>query len=171
LLDVTRLQQGRLDLHPEPVDLIDLARQALAHCQHLPEYTPRHRLTLEGPESLAGVWDSTRLDQVLMNLLSNALKYSPDGGEVRVAIRRVGEQAEIAIRDDGLGMTPEARAALFRPFARAEAIRPGISGLGLGLYITAQLVEQHRGSLALESEPGRGCTVTVRLPLPPAATG
>jgi PAS domain S-box-containing protein len=165
LLDVARLQQGRLELRSEPVDLADLARQALARCEHLPERLPQHVLVLDAPSPVQGAWDPARLEQVLINLLSNALKYSPAGGEVRIVVRRQGQQAELAVHDAGVGMTAAEQAALFRPFARGEGVRQRISGLGLGLFISKQIIEQHQGTLTVESEPGRGSTVTLRLPV------
>ena len=120
---------------------------------------------------MIGVWDPARLDQVLTNLVSNALKYSPDGGEVRVRLRadRRAGRAELAVSDAGVGMTAAERAELFRPFARGAAGGRGIGGVGLGLYIAARIVDGHGGTIAVESEPGRGSTFTVRLPLAPPA--
>jgi signal transduction histidine kinase len=170
LLDSSRIQQGRLDLHPEPADLAALARHVLARFEHAAERLPTHRLMCDAPEPLLGTWDTTRLDQVLTNLISNALKYSPNGGEVGVRVRQVGDLAEVVVSDQGVGIPADARATLFRPFARGNATARNIPGAGLGLYIAARITERHGGSITVQSEPGVGSTFTVRLPLaPPAA--
>ncbi|HEY8490670.1 MAG TPA: ATP-binding protein, partial [Dehalococcoidia bacterium] len=167
LLDASRIQQGRLELRPEPLDLRHLASEVLARFDHAPERTGAHRLVLDAPEPVSGSWDPARLDQVLSNLLSNALKYSPQGGPIRLSVRARGGWAEVAVADQGLGIPPEEQPNLFRPFARGATARRAVGGEGLGLYITQQIVQRHGGSIALTSEPGRGTTVTVRLPLTP----
>ncbi|MDI3339838.1 MAG: GAF domain-containing protein [Sphaerobacter sp.] len=167
LLDASRIQQGRIDLRPEPVVLNELARRVLARFEHAPERTPRHTLALEAPEQIVGIWDPDRLEQVLTNLVSNALKYSPDGGEVRLRLGRSGDEAELTVSDQGIGIAPADQARLFQPFTRAERARQLASGTGLGLYITQRIVREHGGTIALESTPGQGTTVTVRLPIAP----
>ncbi len=164
LLDVSQLQEGWLALRPEPVDLVALAREVLANFAEAPERTATHALTLDAGDSLHLGADPIRLEQILTNLISNALKYSPEGGEVRCTIRRDADWAMLTVRDHGLGIASEAQSQLFEPFARAAPER-AIQGLGLGLYITRELVERHGGTIALDSIPGAGTTVTVRLPL------
>jgi PAS domain S-box-containing protein len=167
LLDVSRLQQGGLELRPEPVDLAELARRALARGEEAPERTARHTVALDAPAPVVGRYDPARLEQVLTNLLSNALKYSPAGGEVRVGVRRDGAWAVLAVSDQGLGIAPEEQVALFRPFGRGASVGQSIPGIGLGLYISAQIVAQHGGTIGLQSTPGAGSTFTVRLPVRP----
>jgi signal transduction histidine kinase/HAMP domain-containing protein len=164
LLDVSHLHQGRLNLRPEPVDLHALASEVLARFSQAPELTDRHQLALAAPQPVRGVWDASRLDQVLTNLISNALKYSPEGGEVRVSITATDAWAEIAVSDQGIGIPPAEQAKLFQPFARGETARQRFAGTGLGLYISAQIVERHGGTLTVQSEPGVGSIFTVRLP-------
>ncbi|MCC6628263.1 MAG: PAS domain-containing sensor histidine kinase [Chloroflexi bacterium] len=166
LLDVARLQQGRLELRLESIDIVDLVRQAVARAPLLPEHLPTHELALDAPPMLIGRGDPDRLDQVLTNVLSNALKYSPDGGTVRVIVRALGETAEVTIVDEGVGVDDSELVDLFQPFARGAAVRGRFSGLGLGLYISAQIMEQHRGTLSLQCALHRGCIATIRLPLP-----
>jgi signal transduction histidine kinase len=165
LLDVTRLQQGRLIVRPEAMDLVALVRQAVARAPLLTEFQPNHEVVLDAPAVLNGHWDPDRLDQVLTNVLSNALKYSPNGGPIRVSVRRLGTMAEVTVHDQGLGLDERDLADLFQPFARGEAARGRISGLGLGLFISAQIVEQHGGTLTLSGVPGDGSIATIRLPL------
>lgn len=164
LLDASRIQQGRLDLQPEPVNLVAMVKRALVRFEHAPERTPRHRLVLDAPEPVIGIWDPDRLDQVLTNLISNALKYSPEGGEVRVTLRRDGERVTITVSDQGIGISAQDQARLFQPFTRSEAARRSASGTGLGLYITRRIVTRHGGDITLQSEPGVGTTVQVTLP-------
>ncbi|WP_083856751.1 sensor histidine kinase [Nitrolancea hollandica] len=164
LLDASRLQQGRLELRTEPYDLREIGGEILARFQDAPERTEHHRLTLDAPAPVIGLIDPARLDQVLTNLLSNALKYSPGGGEVRLGIHQCGDQALITVSDQGIGITPAEQTRLFQPFSRGDAVR-GISGTGLGLYISRQIVERHGGTITAESQPGTGSTFNVRLPL------
>jgi signal transduction histidine kinase len=165
LLIASRSQQGRLDLRPERFDLVALAVEIAERCAYMPERTAEHRLVLEAPAPVEGTWDRDRLDQVLTNLVSNALKYSPAGGTVLVRVERRDEEVEVTVGDEGLGISPEEQGALFQPFVRAAATNEQVGGTGLGLYIVRQIVEAHGGSAALESAVGKGTTVTVRLPL------
>ncbi|HEX5163860.1 MAG TPA: ATP-binding protein, partial [Thermomicrobiales bacterium] len=165
LLDATRIQQGRLELRPEPVDLVDLARQALGRFESAAQQAPVHTLRLDAPEPIIVEIDPDRIDQVITNLISNALKYSPDGGDVGVAVRRIDSVAEIAVSDAGIGISQAEQATLFQPFARGDVARQSIGGTGLGLFISAEIVERHGGTIEVESTPGHGSTFTVRLPL------
>jgi PAS domain S-box-containing protein len=167
LLDASRIQRDRLDLRREPVDLSELARKVLNRFEQSTELHDNHVLTLDAPAPVTGSWDIDRLDQVLTNLLSNAIKYSPDGGEVRLRVRQADSEAEIIVTDNGIGIAQAEQAELFQPFIRGAAAR-SITGTGLGLYITGQIVERHGGRIQVESEPGKGSAFIVRLPLDPA---
>jgi PAS domain S-box-containing protein len=164
LFDVSQLQLPGVALRRERVDLAALARRVVEQAEHAPERTTAHRLTLEedGPVWIEG--DPRRLEQVMTNLIGNALKYSPDGGVVRCAIGQDGHRAWLAITDQGLGIAPEAQGTLFQPFARAVHAGRDIDGTGLGLYIARELVERHGGSIAFSSVPGEGTTFRVSLP-------
>ncbi len=165
LLVASRSQQGRLDLRLDAFDLAALAAEIRERFEHAPERTARHTLALEAPAPVGGTWDCDRLDQVLTNLVSNALKYSPAGGRVLVRVTRCGDEAEVAVSDEGLGIPPEEQPSLFQPFVRASTTNEQIGGTGLGLYIVRQIVEAHGGAITLHSAAGRGTTVTIRLPL------
>lgn len=164
LLDVSRIQQGHLVLRRQRTDLTERATMILRQFELSPERTPAHRLVLDAPGPIEGHWDQLRLDQVMTNLISNALRYSPQGGEVRVTLRVHDEMAEIAVRDDGIGIALEEQVHLFQPFARSSRGQQ-IGGSGLGLYIARQIVEQHGGTIGVRSAPGVGSTFIVRLPL------
>ena len=167
LLDLTRLQMGRsLDLDPQPMDLVSLAGRVVSEYQ---QTTDRHviELDLEAP-TLEGVWDAQRLERVLANLFSNAIKYSPDGGTITVTLRHEtddrGSWAIVRVRDRGIGIPAQDVASIFQRFHRGSNVAGRISGTGLGLAGAQQIVELHRGSISVESEPGSGSIFTLRLP-------
>lgn len=170
LLDASRFQQGRLDLNLEACDLTALAGEVLAAFRTAPERTPRHSFRLVAPGPVVGQWDRARLDQVLTNLVSNALKYSPEGGEVCVEVRAMpDDRADLLVRDQGIGIPPEEQPQLFQPFARGASSHGQIGGTGLGLYIVRQILEGHGGTIAVASVPGHGTTFSASLPLAAAA--
>lgn len=157
LLDVARLEAGRLRLAPEPLDLAELAAQGDIALRAEPA----------GP--LRVVADAHRIRQVLFNLLSNATKFTPRGGSVLVRAGAEGNEARVRVEDTGRGLNPEQLARLFKPSSRvAEAEGEGTSGTGLGLSISNGLVEAHGGPIWAES-PGRGRGAAFTLALPLAA--
>jgi signal transduction histidine kinase len=164
LLDFSRVVAGRLRIAPRPVDLVGLARQVVEAQQMT---TAAHQLILDAPPRVQGIWDPDRLAQVLTNLVSNAIKYSPEGGNVWVRLRPLDDEVEISVTDQGVGMTPEERARPFEPFARLERTR-SLKGVGLGLFIAKGIVEAHGGRIWAESAgPGKGSTFFVTLPRRP----
>jgi signal transduction histidine kinase len=165
LLDISRIQRGGLELRPEQDDLIELTSTVLNRFRFPADSTNAHTFTFDGPESYVGVWDPDRLDQVLTNLLSNAVKYSPAGGDIIIRVEPITEDTvEISVTDPGIGIPPNEQDRLFRPFARSETVQRAISGVGLGLYISRQIVDRHGGSIFLDSMPEKGSTFTVVLP-------
>jgi signal transduction histidine kinase len=164
LLDHSRLQEGRIELHLEPIDLRDLVRRVAADIR--PTLT-RHTLNVKLPAApLAVLGDVTRLEQVLFNLITNAVKYSPAGGAVEVVAARADGFATVTVLDRGIGIPADAFPQLFSPFYRApNAVSKQIGGMGIGLYVVKELVERHGGALAFESEEGVGSSFTFSLPL------
>jgi len=162
LLDVSRIQAGRLELQREPLDLGALAREAVAL---LAEDARRAGcdVSVEADEALVGRWDRARMDQVLSNLLGNALKYGA-GAPIHVSARRDGERARLIVRDHGIGIAESERERIFERFERAVSSKH-YGGLGLGLYIVRRVVDAHGGEIRCESTPGAGATFTVALPL------
>lgn len=164
LLDVSRIQSGGLSLQLEELDLGQVTREVLE--QFGPELersgTP---LKLDVDPRVIGRWDRLRLEQVIQNLLANALKYG-EGKPVEVQVREDGGLAKLVVRDQGMGIPPEDQARIFGPFERAISSRH-FGGLGLGLYIAQRIVWQLGGSIRLHSEPGRGATFIVELPRAP----
>ncbi|WP_437586190.1 AAA family ATPase [Sorangium sp. So ce1000] len=167
LLDVTRLNAGRLTLSRAPVDLAALTRESVERMrQQLVDARCRTQLELEGP--LVGDWDASRLEQVLINLLSNAMKYGA-GTPIQVVVRREGERALLVVRDHGIGIAEADQARIFERFERAVSVR-NFGGLGLGLYIVRWIIASHGGTIRVESTPGAGATFIVELPLHAAET-
>lgn len=161
LLDISRLQAGRLSLELERFDLGQLVRET---CDRMSVLSQAHPLQVEVPECLEGLWDRGRLDQVLTNLVSNAIRYSPDGGEVVVRLEQEAEGAHLTVKDRGVGIPPDKQSVIFERFGRAHGSKYG--GLGLGLTITQGIVEQHGGRIWVESRgvPGEGSVFHVWLP-------
>lgn len=173
LSDVARLRAGRsLELHRERVELGALVRQLIAAYQ---QTTERHRLVvIAPPEPVIGIWDAARLERVIDNLIGNAIKYSPQGGTVEVVLQQEmqGERgwAIIVVKDRGIGIPVADLPAIFDRFYRGRNVTPRASGAGIGLAGARQIVEQHGGTITVESVEGQGSTFTVRLPLePPSA--
>ncbi|MBU8899664.1 PAS domain S-box protein [Corallococcus sp. M34] len=162
LLDISRLQAGRLSLELERFDLRTLVNETRDRMAVLSQ---AHELTVEGPESLEGTWDRGRVEQVLTNLLSNAIRYSPEGGQVRVRLLRDGDTGvHLVVQDQGVGIPREKQALIFERFGRAHGSKYG--GLGLGLTISQGIVEQHGGRIWVESAGvlGKGSAFHVWLP-------
>jgi PAS domain S-box-containing protein len=164
LLDISRIVEGRLQLEPQPMDLAGLARQVLEQLQE--ELAQAGcPVTLAADHPVRGTWDSSRMEQVLTNLLTNAMKYGR-GHPIAIAVTTTGTNACLTVTDQGIGIPPEHLERIFGRFERAVA--PGkYGGMGLGLYIVRQIVEAHGGQISVVSAPGQGATFTVTLPLAP----
>ena len=167
LTDVMRLRAGQeIELHREPTDLVTLARLTIE--AHDPS-TERHTIRLESTvDDLVGVWDGARLERVLDNLLGNAIKYSPKGGEIIVRIGREGsgkaEQAILSVEDSGVGIPASDLPLVFERFRRGANVI-SFAGSGIGLAGARRIVELHGGTITVESIEGQGSIFTVRLPL------
>ncbi|HTE55253.1 MAG TPA: ATP-binding protein [Kofleriaceae bacterium] len=164
LLDVSKIRAGRLSLESEPFDLIVLAGEVVERVQVA---TRKHAIRLDGPARMSVEADRGRLDQVLNNLLSNAIRYSPDGGEVEVQVWLEGGQVRLAVKDQGIGVPVDKQERIFDLFERAHSVSYG--GLGLGLNIAQGIVEQHGGRIWVDSAgvAGLGSTFHVMLPIAP----
>jgi PAS domain S-box-containing protein len=164
LLDVARIQAGRgLDMSFEPVDLGAVIRTV---AQSYDAASSGHTFKLINLDDGARVdGDPLRLDQVVRNLVSNAIKYSPRGGTVTIRIAEQDDHLEVSVHDEGIGMSPEVQSRLFERFYRADRSNSAVSGVGLGLTICKQIVEKHGGEIWAESEPGKGSTFTFSVPI------
>ncbi|GAB4209996.1 MAG: hypothetical protein OHK0022_42140 [Roseiflexaceae bacterium] len=164
LLDVSRLQQGHLPLEVGSHGLGELVRRVVDEIQPTLE---RHTLRVYEDGPLPPVaCDALRLEQALHNLISNAVKYSPAGGEVAIRLGRDGDSATIAVSDQGIGIPSDALPRLFAQFYRApNAEHQHISGLGIGLYVVREIMTLHGGTVSVSSNEGQGSTFTLHLPL------
>ncbi|WP_375755681.1 ATP-binding protein [Corallococcus exercitus] len=167
LLDLSRLSSGKRVLDAAPVDLGELAREVVERFAEAAAQAGCD-LKLEVEPGQVGQWDRIRLDRVVTNLLSNALKFGR-GHPVTVSVSALDvEHTRLRVRDEGVGIAPEAQRRVFERFERERARKAEAeAGYGLGLYIARQLVEAHGGVIRLESMPGRGATFTVDLPRMP----
>jgi len=163
LLSVSRMESGRLVLDPRPLDLAAVVERILSPFRAMAD---RHTLRAKLPGALPVLWgDPDKVEQILTNLVGNAIKYSPEGGEVLVTVEHGEDSVQVSVRDQGIGMSPRDMGQLFEKFYRVdrdEVRRAG--GTGLGLYITKRLVEMHGGRIWAESRPGVGSVFTFTLP-------
>ena len=163
-LDVARLQSGtRLELDLQRLDLAQLVRQGVDECR---QASARHRIMLEAPPALLVEGDAARLQRAVGNLLHNAVKYSPHGGDIRVRLARSadGAHAQLEVADRGIGIPPGDLERVFERFQRGSNAVGRIPGTGLGLSGARQIFEQHGGSIHATSAEGEGTVFTVRLP-------
>jgi PAS domain S-box-containing protein len=166
LLDVSRLKAGSLDIRPEPCDLVKICRDVV-HAKTASAGDHRLELVAHSP-AVRGEWDNDRLHQVLDNLLSNSIKYSPDGGVVTIDVAEDASTGEavLTVSDKGSGISEADKARIFSPFFRTrEATESQIAGLGLGLYICHELVAAHGGTIHAGNAKDGGASFTVRLPM------
>jgi len=171
LLDVSRIISGKLRLDVQPVELgrvLDAALDAVRPAAHAKEL--KLHVEIE-PDAAVVTGDPPRLQQIVWNLLSNAIKFTPRGGRVQVTLLRVGSQAELSVRDTGIGIAPHMLTRIFDRFAQADSSSTReYHGLGLGLSLVRHLVDAHGGSVSAASPgEGQGATFTVYLPLHSAA--
>jgi PAS domain S-box-containing protein len=163
LLDLARIEAGEMKVRLEPLDLRAVAAECTAMVGPLADAS-RVELRLTGTPGAQALAERGRLRQILVNLLTNAVKYNRPGGTVDVAFVAEGSRGGVVVRDTGVGMTPLQLAALFQPFNRLGADALGIEGTGLGLVIAQQLIELMGGALEVRSSPGAGSTFTAWLP-------
>lgn len=167
LLTLSRLDYGRMDLRMTRFKLADMLRN-VANAMKLTAEDSGHELIVDTPDKLPELMgDRERLEQVVVNILSNAVKYTPAGGHIRLSAREIsGERVRIMVEDDGIGIPQEDVPRLFERFYRVDKARSReAGGTGLGLAIAKEIVQQHEGKITLASEYGKGTTVSIILPL------
>ena len=171
MLDISQIESGRTPMNFEPTDLRQLVDGTVALFQN--EARQRHlKLSLQLPARMPKMLlDGERIQQVLVNLIGNAMKFTPDGGSIRVGVRYRAEaqQVEVLVSDTGIGIAPQQKSQLFEEFAPIHRSRPE-EGAGLGLAISRRIVQAHEGSISVSSEPGHGSTFQVLLPVRQRAT-
>ncbi|WP_404438501.1 ATP-binding protein [Stutzerimonas chloritidismutans] len=162
MLDVSRIRTGKLSIRPSDVDLGKLVASVVEN------FAPQMEasgctLLFQRPEPIVGVWDEFRIEQVLANLLTNAMRYGA-GKPVQVSVSATASDASIEVRDQGIGISQKSLERIFCQFERAEGSETS-AGLGLGLFIAEQIVKAHKGRIQVESEEGKGALFRVLLPL------
>ncbi|HVV53806.1 MAG TPA: PAS domain S-box protein [Mucilaginibacter sp.] len=163
LLDVSRIETGKFPLSVSEFDM----KQLLTDVLELTQYSSRsHRICFDcGEEAVMVSADKQRIEQVIINLLSNAIKYSPDADKVNVSLSVGDNKAVVSVQDFGMGISPEQQSRIFSRFYRVEELAAHITGMGIGLYISKEIMFRHKGDLRLVSEPGKGSTFSFELPL------
>ncbi|MHB1415114.1 MAG: ATP-binding protein [Chloroflexota bacterium] len=162
LQDISRIERGRFEIRRSRCDLVATARSVVDAQQ---SRTVRHRIISNtDTDKLVGQWDCDRLGQVISNLVRNAVNYSPEGGEIGVALSTADGRASVSVTDQGVGIAPEDLPRLFRPYSRLERTQTA-KGTGLGLVIAKAIVEAHGGTIDVRSQLGQGSTFTFTLPL------
>jgi signal transduction histidine kinase len=161
MTEMARLQQGN-NLRPELVDLRDVVREAMDRTR--PSAEPSHHLVTDDPgRPMSVVADRFRVRTILTNLIGNAIKYSPRGGEVRVSVQNSGGSVRVSVCDHGVGIDAAELDRLFQPFSRLRA-QGSTSGLGLGLYVAREIARAHQGDLSATSNTDGGSTFVLTLP-------
>ncbi|AKJ04811.1 PAS domain S-box protein [Archangium gephyra] len=162
MLDISRIRTGRLTLRLEKADFVELVREVLERMQHQFDAARLPAPELSASAAIAGVFDRLRMEQVMTNLLTNAIRYG-GGQPIAVRVAEAGERVRLEVSDRGVGIAPEDHERIFERFERV--MRPSeVSGLGLGLFITRQIVRAHGGDVRVESQLGHGSTFIVELP-------
>ncbi len=162
LLDVSKIQAGRLEYAMNQFDITELIAQCVANANHI---YPNYIFKTNVEPGLVIIGNEERLEQVVMNLINNAVKYSPDDNNVVIsAVKRDG-QVRVAVTDNGIGLSPEQKERIFERFYRVEDKKYMSSGLGMGLYISQEIINHHLGKIGVDSALGKGATFYFELPL------
>ncbi|WP_316739171.1 PAS domain-containing protein [Pedobacter aquatilis] len=161
LLDMSRIQTGNIELHEASVDFDKMITEVVDGIQ---ASAPNHRIILKGKTEAIILADESHIIQVLNNLLSNAIKYGPDSNAIEVHISNVSEYVKVSVKDFGVGMTIEDTKRVFERFFRGNEVQKRFPGMGIGLYVCDQIIKNHKGTLWVESEKGKGSTFSFTLP-------
>jgi two-component system CheB/CheR fusion protein len=162
LLDVSKVQAGRLKFDKWLLNLADIIESCVENSVHI---YPSHTFKKEIARSISVLGNSERIEQVLMNLISNAVKYSPDNKEVIISTELTSTTARVSVTDLGIGLSSADQKRIFERFYRVDNSNLFTSGLGMGLYISAEIIKEHNGEMGVKSSPGKGSTISFTLPL------
>ncbi|WP_333862876.1 PAS domain S-box protein [Sphingobacterium sp.] len=163
MLDVARIETGHLPLSRSSFDVVEMVKEAVEQIQYA---ASSHLITFHSEKPTYTIFgDRQRLEQVVINLLNNAIKYSPEANLVKVSVLEQESCCVLQVQDFGMGISPEQQGHIFSRFYRAADISSNISGFGIGLYISKDIVDQHNGELSVQSEIGKGAIFRVKIPL------
>lgn len=162
LLDVTKIESGKLEFNPEPFDFDRLTADTVKAMQYL---SPKHQLILHGSTGKRIIGDKDRIEQVITNFISNAVKYSPAAHQVDIHISAETDYVHLSVTDYGLGISTQHLQKIFDRFFRVNSTGLWSSGLGLGLYISAEIIERHKGTISVDSVENKGSVFKFSLPL------
>ena len=162
LLDTTKITEGGLVLNSESFDLTGLIKELVEELQQLSQ---KHQLMIECEQIINVYADKKRIEQVITNLISNAIKYSPDGGDVTIKCEVVANEIKVSITDKGIGIPQESQEKIFNRFFRVKHGKSNtLPGMGLGLYITAGIIHRHSGTITVKSNPHKASSFYFTLP-------
>ncbi|RZJ39254.1 MAG: PAS domain S-box protein [Chryseobacterium sp.] len=162
LLDTSKIQSGNIEIHKELFEIDKLIHDTV---ENLTIATPENQIALKADTNALVLGDELQISQVVSNLISNAIKYSPDSKKVEVHCNRVGNFVKISVRDYGMGINQQDQSKIFERFFRARHIQKKFPGMGIGLYICQEIVASHQGTIWVESEVGAGSTFSFTLPI------
>lgn len=161
MLDVTRISSGKLSMNLEDFDLSTLIYDVVGR-NHEQLEESGNQITIDSGKNIVGRWDKFRIEQVITNLLTNAIKYG-EGKPIEIKINSEGENAVVVIKDHGIGISKEDLERIFQRFERVTGT--DIGGLGLGLYIVSSIIDAHKGQIKVKSQLGLGSSFSIELPL------
>jgi PAS domain S-box-containing protein len=161
LLNVTKIQQGQLALNINRFDLVELIKDCADQINPINEYD----FVFMGDEELMVYADYRRIDQVMINLIGNAIKYSPSSKRIEITVNHDDERATVCVRDFGIGINPQKLPHLFDRYYHVDALGHQFSGLGLGLYISSEIITRHNGKIGVDSNAGNGSNFWFTIPL------
>jgi len=162
LLDVSKIQSGKLEFPVAQFNLSHLVKEAVASCEYM---YPEHHFKMEMEKNIFVKGNADRVEQVLMNLISNAIKYSPDNKDVIIKLFRQNGSVVLSVTDFGIGLSDDQRKLIFDRFYRVNASKYISAGLGVGLYISSEIIKAHHGRLHVDSKLGKGSTFSFELPV------
>jgi signal transduction histidine kinase len=161
LLHASRIGSGKLQLNISVFELDQLVSEAVSNIR---QTSNSHKIILETDGAIKVHADCDRIEQVIVNYLTNAIRYSPKGSEIRVTVKSIGDRAEVRVKDQGIGISKEDQEKVFSRFFRSKEKGKKAGGLGLGLYIVKGIIAQHHGEVSVESEPGKGSCFIFSIP-------
>ena len=160
LFDISKIQAGKMQLEYQQMEVTELAAELI----EMQSQIHPHEIILTSPGSVYIYADRMRLEQVLINFITNAVKYSPERGKIEIIVNDKNDEVTVSVKDEGIGIAAENLKHIFSQFYRAPGLDKNISGLGLGLCISKQIIEKHGGTVSVASEHGKGSVFSFSLP-------